>query len=107
MSEVNGTVVTTTGATVGTPTTPEGPKQPKLTLRERFNVSKIQFQAKHPKLYRAGKWTGRAIVGAGLFILGRKTAKPVYIQATVSEPEPAAEEPKEPEVEEETPVEEI
>lgn len=107
MSEVNGTVVTT-GATVGMPTTPEGPKQPKLTLRERFNAGKIQFQAKHPKLYRAGKWTGRAFVGAGLFILGRMTAKPVYIQATVSEPEPAAEETQEPEVEEETPeVEEI
>ena len=97
MSEANGNAVVTTG-TVGTPTTPGGQNKPKL--RERLTARKIQFEAKHPGLCRAGKWVGRGIVGAGLFLLGRKTAKPVYIQATVSAPEPAAEEePKtEPEV---------
>ena len=104
MSEATGTVVTT-GATVGTPaTTPGGQNKP--TLRERLTARKIQFEAKHPGLCRAGKWVGRGVIGAGLFLLGRKTAKPVYITATVSEPEPATEETKtEPEVEE-TPEEE-
>ncbi len=107
MSEVNGAAVVTTTGTVGTPTTPGGQNKPKL--HERLTARGIQFEAKHPGLCRAVKWIGRGVVGAGLFLLGRKTAKPVYIQATVSAPEPAAEEePKTeaPEVEE-TPTEEI
>lgn len=105
MSEVNGAAVVTTG-TVGTPTTPGGQNKPKL--HERLTARGIQFEAKHPGLCRAVKWIGRGVVGAGLFLLGRKTAKPVYIQATVSEPEPAAEETQAeaPEVEE-TQTEEI
>lgn len=103
MSEATGNNAVVTTGTVGTPTTPGGQNKPKL--RERLTARKIQFEAKHPGLCRAGKWVGRGIVGAGLFLLGRKTAKPVYIQATVSAPEPAAEEPQsEPEVE--TPEEE-
>ena len=98
MSEATGNAVVTTG-TVGTPTTPGGQNKPKL--RERLTARKIQFEAKHPGLCRAGKWIGRGVVGAGLFLLGRKTAKPVYIQATVSAPEPvtAEETQAEPEVE--------
>lgn len=107
MSEINGAAVVTTTGTVGTPaTTPGGQNKP--TLRERLTARKIQFEAKHPGLCRAGRWVGRGVVGAGLFLLGRKTAKPVYITATVSEPEPEVEETQAeaPEVEE-TPTEEI
>ena len=88
MSEATGTVLANT--TNGQPTTPPGEQKP--GLKDRLTAKWHGFEAKHPKLVRTAKWIGRGAAGAGLFFLGRKTAKPVYVTVTPIQPEAEPEE---------------
>lgn len=106
MSEVvgnaNGATTVATPVPVSTPATPPsaGQNGPKVKLRDRTKAWTCQFEVKHPVLAGAVRWVGRGIVGAGLFLLGRKTAKPQIMKVMLPAVEP--EEETEPQGEEET-----
>lgn len=106
-NNTNGTTTVATPVPVSTPATPPsaGQNGPKVKLRDRINARTCQFEVKHPVLAGAVRWVGRGIVGAGLFLLGRKTAKPQQIVVTLPAVEPE-EEVNEPQGEEDTETEE-